>query len=177
MTYNVYLKPQQGFWRYADTVGNGTGTTNFNGDYSGAEEQAILKPLAGQRLIVVRLIVMVADTSGMQPDEYGNLGAALGTGIEIKHFDADGTTVLNDMTGGVPVTTNGDWGALCYDVNRLAWGNSPTNEYLLVRWTFQRAGIEGIMLTPDQSIRVLFNDSLVGLLDHRFMFQGFDDNN
>jgi len=160
--------------RYADTVGNGTGTTNFNGDYSGAEEQAILAAGGKEDYVISRLIVSVEDTSSMQAQEYGNLAAALGTGIEVKHFASDGTTVLNDLTDGVPIKTNAQWGALCYDADVKTWGAG--NEMLLVRWTFAKAGQAGIHLDEGQSLRVLLNDDLRGLLSHRFMFQGFHSN-
>jgi len=172
-----YQRTPTGFWRYADTVGDGSGTINFNGDYSGGgAEQAILTAATGQRLMVVRLIVSAEDTTGMKADEYGNLGAALGNGIEIKHIDDDGSTVVNDMTDAVPVTTNAEWGYLCYDVDIKSWGQTPSNDFLVVRWTFERAGITGVLLEPGQSMRVFMNDDLDGLISHRFMFQGFDSN-
>jgi hypothetical protein len=161
------------FSRYADSDGDGGGTKNWNGDYT-TPDQAILAAGATEQLAVARMIVSVGDTTGMTAQEYGNLGAALGNGIEVKHYAADGTTVLNDLTDGVPITTNSEWGALCYDVDVKSWGSG--NELLVARWTFRNSG-QPIHLQPGESIRVLLSDDLQGLLSQHFMFQGVNLSN
>ena len=159
------------FFRYADTVGDGSGTINFNGDYSSVAEQAILAAGGTQDLAVYRLIVSVQDTATMQAEEYGNLGAALANGIELKHVAANGSTVINDMSNSNPVTINAEWGALCYDVDVKSWGAG--DELMLVRWTFNNAGAP-IHLKPGESLRLFLSDNFDGLILQCFMFQGVD---
>jgi hypothetical protein len=146
--------------RYLDTVGDGSGTKNAVGDYSGAsaEQFYIQCPAAGgSNLVLTRLIVGIEDTAGMKPELYG-AAAALGNGIQVKIIDADGTTVISDLTDGIAIKTNAQWGFLCYDVTHQGFGNTPDDEMLLVRWTFARSGTP-ITLKPGQSLRVYLNDS------------------
>jgi hypothetical protein len=156
--------------RYADTVGNGSGTNNFIGNYAAAAEQAILTAGGKEDYVISRLIVSVYAVKTFTAQIYASV-AQLTNGIEVKHIAADGTTVLNDLTDGVPVTTNSEWGALCYDADVKSWGAG--NEMLLVRWTFAKAGQDGINVSEGESLRVFLEDNHSGLLGHRFMFQGY----
>ena len=158
--------------RYADATGDGSGNSNFIGNYSSAAEEAIIAVGGKDDYVITRVIVSVYGVKTFTAQIYGNAGVGVLTnGIEVKHIAADGTTVLNDLTDGTPVTINAEWGALCYDVDVKSWGAG--NEMLLARWTFAKAGQEGINLSENESIRVFLNDDFSGLLSHRFMFQGF----
>lgn len=156
--------------RYLDTVGDGTGNRNFNEDYSSVEGRAKIKPPAGETYRLARMIISVEDTGGFTASKYGNL-AALTNGVEIKVFNKDGASEMLDLTAGLPIVKNAQWGALCYDVDLKDWGAG--NDLLLVRWTFSTTG-SSIVLDGDdeQSLEVIFNDDLTGLIDHRFMIQG-----
>ena len=157
------------FSNFADTNGNGTGTKNANGDYSGAVEAFYIQPPAGTIYRVHRMIASLEDTSGMTPEEYGNLAAALGNGIEVMVKDDSGTLV--DLTDGVPITTNAQWGRMCYDVDLKTWGAS--NELLVARWTFAKSGA-AIVLDGNHNgrLEILLNDDLQGLISHYFLVQG-----
>ena len=50
-------------FRYLDTVGDGSGEKNANGDYSIAEEIFFLQPPPGRVYRITRLIVSIMDTS------------------------------------------------------------------------------------------------------------------
>lgn len=154
--------------RYLDTNGNGTGTKNANGDYSGAVEEFYIEAQAGENLEIARMIVSVEDTGGMQAQEYGNLGSALTNGIEVKVLN-EHDTVIMDLTDGIPIKTNAQWGIICYDVDVKSWGAG--NSLLLVRWTFAKSG-QLIYLEEGQKLVVYLNDDLDGLLFHYFMVQG-----
>ena len=159
------------FFRYADTTGDGSGSINFVGNYSSSAEQAIMAAGPSETLVVARLIVMIEDSTGMRAERYATLGAALTNGVAVRHYAADGTTILNNLTGAVPITTNALWGSTCYDVDLKEWGAG--NELLLVRWTFWKAGTPGIQLLPSESIRVDLSDNFTGVVQHCFQFQGF----
>jgi hypothetical protein len=155
--------------RYLDTVGDGSGTKNANGDYSESEEIFFITPSAGSTYDIARMIVSVYDTTGMQAQEYGNLATALDPGIVVRVSNSEG--VINDLTDGVPITTNSGWGALCYDVDVKSWGSG--NELLVVRWTFAKSGVD-IHLSLNEKLEVVLNDDFQGLLSHQFMVQGVD---
>jgi len=163
------------FYRYADTVGDGTGVKDHVSDYSVTPGAARLDAAAMTLLRVERLLVSYQDASGFRASRYGNLGAALTNGIAVKHLDAGGG-VIQDLTDASPVLTNAGWGALCYDVDVKSWGAG--DEVLVCRWTFSKAG-KAITVRPGERLAVEFNDDLSGLVSHRFQFQGrqlvFDD--
>ena len=159
-------------YRYLDATGDGTGNKNFNGNYSSAQGIAKIVPPAGVIYEIARLIITVEDTSGMHADEYGSLNTALGNGIEIGVSDPGGEIV--SITDGVPIVTNAGWSALCYDVDVMAWGVTPTNEHLSARFTFLKAGqFLGLNGDAGNFLWVSFDDNLTGLISHMFMAQGF----
>lgn len=155
--------------RYLDTNGDGTGTKNFIGNH--AATTAFIAPAAGQIFRIARLIVSIEDGTGIKSGLYGAL-TALPNGVTITEVDDSGTLV--DFTDGVPIKTNGQWGQLCYDVDLKSWSASPTEEMVLVRYTFMRAG-QYVRLIGDNGgqLQVNLNDNFTGLLSHRFMAQGF----
>ena len=157
------------FFRYLDTDFDGTGTKVANGDYSGAVESFGIQPAATDVFLVERLIVCVEDTTSMQAQEYGNLGAALTNGVVV--YKTVNGTLDQDLTDGIPIKTNAAWGALCYDADVKSWGAG--DEMLLVRWTFGKAGLPLYLNGYDlEALEVRLNDNLTGLINHTFMAQG-----
>ena len=158
--------------RYLDTNGNGTGTTNANGDYSTVSDIFYIQPAAGEVFRISRMIVTVEDTAGMAAADYGNITGNLTNGITVREQNDSGT--ITDLTGGIPVKSNAQWARLCYDANVLTWGNG--NEFLTVRWTFARTGQE-MRLDGDENERleVVLNDDFTGLVTHYFLVQGYQE--
>lgn len=163
------ITPDLMIYQCLDTNGDGTGTTAATGDYSLAAEEFYITPGAAKAYSIARMIISLGDTATMQAQEYGNLGAALTNGITVKVDDGAGTE-LKDLTGGLAVQTNADWGRLCYDVDIKNWGAG--NELLVARWTFERSG-KPLLLEPNHRLVVNLNDSFTGLLSHTFFVQGF----
>ena len=158
--------------RYLDTAGDGSGTKNANGNYSAAEEVFYIQPPASTIYRIARMIVSAEDASTMQAQEYGNLGAALGTGIEVRVQNDSGTVI--DLTDSATVQTNAHWGRLCYDADVKSWGAG--NELLVVRWTFAKSGVP-LRLDGDanERLEVVLNDDLRGLISHYFLVQGYTE--
>lgn len=160
-------------FRYMDATGDGSGNTNFNLNYSDVglgAEQALLIPGPLEIFTIARLLISVEDTSGMTANEYGNTGGVLTNGITIKTYDSS-DVVTTDITAGVPIKTNAQWGALCYDVARKTWGEG--NELLVVRFTLAKSGAPTILDgRKGEYMAINFNDDLTGLISHRYMVQG-----
>lgn len=161
------------FSRQLDKVGNGTGDFNANENYSsGGLGQTIFRiaPGAGEVFRVSRMLVGVYDSSGMQCQEYGNLGSALTNGVVVRVHN--GSSTLIDLTDNLPIKYNGQWGALCFDADVKSWGNG--NELLVVRWTFTNSG-QYIRLDGDnnEELQIVLNDDLSGLIEHTFTVQGY----
>ena len=155
--------------RYLDTAGDGTGTKNANGNYASEAEIFYCQPGATEKIAATRMLVSVEDTNGFIAEEYGNLATALTNGVTVRVSDDNG--VIVDLTDGIPVKYNAQWGALCYDVDVKTWGNG--NELLVARWTFQKAGdflnLDG---SYNERVEVVLNDNLTGLISHYFLLQG-----
>ena len=165
--------PEHRLNRYLDTVGNGSGTKNLNGNYGGSGNGifARIQAPAGQVYAIRRMLVKIRDgTAGLSADNYGAIAAGLSTGIEVQVRESDETTVVQDLTDGVPVQINADWARLCYDARPDDYGNG--DNFILIRWSFFRAG-SPIFLTPGRMFGVSLSDDLSGLDAQFFLCQGF----
>ncbi len=157
-------------YRFLDINGDGTGTDNAIGNYSGAEEIFYIQPPAGTVYRIARMIVNIEDGPTMRAEHYGALGTALAVGVVLRVSDDSG--VIMDITDDIPVTTNAQWAAMCFDIDLKEWGAG--DELLAVRWTFTKAG-QFIRLDGDNNERleIVLNDDLTGLVAHRFFIQGY----
>lgn len=156
---------QRIFSRYLSSDGTTSGTKDMS---TTADEYYIQD--TSNTLAVTRMIVSYQDGTGGLGNEYGNLGSALTTGIEIKTTRRDGSTVINNLTDGVPVKQNADWARFCYDFNIFAF--SGADDIFVARWTFSKAG-EPIILEPGQTLRMYIQDDLTNLTDHYALVQGY----
>lgn len=165
-----------GIWQFADTDGDGGGTIEAIGDYSagglGLTEFAIA-PGAGEIYRIARLLVTVTDTGSFDSGAYGN-NVTLANGIEIhvRNGTPNGaSTLVQNLTGVVPIITNTDWAAYCYDLALYTFGAGP--QVMVVRWTFSRAGVS-VVLDGDAGdyLAVRLFDDFTDLDGHVFNFQG-----
>lgn len=158
---------------YHQFMHNSVGTTNMRVDGSASATTTTtfyVSCPADTELLLHRAIISIYDTKGMEDEEYGDLGASLSAGVELKVLSSDGTTVLADLTGGRPIKTNQGWTQMCYDFGITNFTNT-TNAAAAGRWTFSKAG-NPIYLTAGQRLEMDINDDLTGLLSQRVMIQG-----
>ena len=163
-------RPEEAIYRFLDTNGDGSGTQNAVGDYSGAAEEFYYQPPRNTELH--RMVIHITDTAGISQAEYGNLGSALTNGYSLVVKDESGAQV-NDLCDGIPIKSNADFGRYCYDVELKSWTNTPANETVQVRWTFAKAGFP-LYLPANYQLSITFNDNLSGLIEHYFMLQGYE---
>jgi hypothetical protein len=158
--------------RFADTTGDGSGNKQATGNYSSAPETFLIKPSGKTIYTLHRMIINVADTVGMQAEEYGNLGAALTNGISVAVYNSSG--LLYNLTDpDYPVKSNAGWSYMCYDAHLLTWGSG--DEMLNVRWTFSRTGVPVVLRAWEgEYLEIKVNDNLTGLLYHAFLIQGYE---
>ena len=154
------------FSRTLDTVGDGSGTKNAN---QVAATTFKLKPPAGLAMEVGRLIIQIRDNVAPNSDNYGNI-SALTNGIDVK-VTRNGE-LLRDLTDGLPVKSNADWGRVCYDIRESIF--SAGTAFVQARWTFKRFSNRGLILSSssDDALEVTCNDDLSGLVEHYFTGQG-----
>ena len=139
----------------------------------GSADKFYAGPADGTYWVLHRALIYMEDAQTMTASTYGGVTELTnGTKFYTTTGGPDGTTVT-DFTGGENVHNNGEWGALCYDVQFTAPGNG--NDILLCRYTFSKAG-KPIILDGNNSDKIVVHiqDSLTGLLSHRVMIQGYE---
>lgn len=159
------------FYRFADSIGDSTGFNRGIGDFSALEQSLILKPFGKERILRVnRIIVHIEANDIKNASDYGNIIGGLADGIEVKVFR--GLAVRNDLTGGVPIRTNGGWNRVCFDVAAPNYGVGQAMD-LTARWTLGEAG-EAVELfrVTDDSLVIILSDDFTSLTDHSFNCQG-----
>lgn len=160
--------------RYMDTVGDGSGTKNATGNYSGgglgATDFSIIAG-ASEFIEIDELVISIEDgTGGFTNDTYGAL-SALSTGIVIAVRDSSDNTFFTITDVNTPVKTNGHLSELCYDTVFSQIG-TPTNDQFLARLDFRRQYGHPILLDPTEKFVVTLNDDLSGLNAHYFKVKG-----
>ncbi len=163
--------------QFLDSVGDGSGVVQATADLSGGEIFFIqppagkiffIQPPAGKIFHIARMLVHIEDSGPTSADDYGGI-SALTNGIVVRCQNDTGT-ILN-LTGGLPIQTNGAWGRVCFDLKLDGFGAG--NDFVNARWTFEKSGVF-LELVGDNNDRleVVFSDSFVGLASHTFMVQG-----
>ena len=157
------------FSHLAGSTGNDSGTSNLTAAHV-AQTDYYVSPPAGHRWEIHRVIISLEDDKGMEITEFGN-AAALSGGIRLVVVRDGVEQVLNP---GHAIQNNGDFGHLCYDVQRLTWANTA-KEQAVARWTFARMGAPICLMTGDKMIVRFLAGSDTSTLDElHFMFQGVD---
>ena len=159
---------RQIFSHYMDTVGDGSGERHGIGDYSGTAQAFKIKPSSDELLHVARIIIYIEDGAGMDNGKYGT-GLVLNNGITLVAV-VDG--IAYELTGGLPIKTNGQWKRLCYDEHIDVRGGG--NDSCAVRFTFTKAGdylnLDG---SKGDYLEVILHDDFTDLVDHTFLVQGY----
>jgi len=156
--------------RTLDTVGNGSGTKNAIGDYSGGGlETFFIAPPATQTFLITRFLPQVVDAGSFDAASWGN-GITLANGVKVAVVR--GSTDEIDLTDANTLKTNADWGRVCFDVFVSTWGVG--NEYLHARWSFFKGGVPGLYLHGAHSDKlvVTLNDDMSDLVAQYFAVQG-----
>ena len=155
--------------RALDTNGDGSGTSNANGDYSGAEEVFYIQPPAGVTFYLSAVNISIEDTNDFDGGMYGS-NIVLTNGISMRIVNDAGRN--NDLMDNYTVKTNGNWGSLCHDINYESFGTG--SNLLGVRWSFKDFG-QFIQLDGDKGgrLEVVLHDDFTGLVSHHFFVNGF----
>lgn len=152
--------------RFLSSDGTPTGTKD---QATTADDYYIVD--TSKTLELARMIVSYQDGGGGTVAEYGNLNAALTSGIQVRVIGRDGSTIKKDLLDGETIKQNGDWARFCYDAQRLDWGAGE--DLFAVRWTFAKSG-EALVLEPGQRLSVNIQDDLSGLTNHYCLVQGIE---
>jgi len=151
------------FFQTADTNGDGTGTVDARGNYSGAVEEFYVQPGSGEILSVEDLIIAITDSTAMTGGVYGS-DLVLTNGMEIQVLNGN-NDVRTDVTDGLPVFTNNDLYRIG-EVSELEFGGGDQGLQCIVRFSTP--------LTVRDSERLAFrlHDDFSGLVHHYFTVIG-----
>ena len=164
--------------RALDTVGDGSGTKNAVGDYSGGVEEFMIAPAAGEVFLIQRMIVSykASASPAWQSTLYGQ-NIPLTNGVEVESQNSGGVNyTLTDPDH--PILSNADWAGYCYDFTLFSFGSGP--DQAAIRWTFAKSGsqvrLDG---AHGDKLVVKLNDDFSGsgadsgLTDQHFVVQGW----
>ncbi len=157
--------PPDEYTRFNSYLREAGGNENAIGDYSEAPAQFVLQPPEGDVWRVNRLIVSIKGDCGR--GGYGQESPLL-NGISVKTTDSEGNT-LNDMTDGVPIIEEMQWGSQCFDVQHHETNEDGT--WVFARWTFGKAGMPTVLKHQERLV-ITLNDDFEHLAVHRFKAEG-----
>lgn len=157
--------------RLLDTVGDGSGLGNANGDYDGSPTDFKIVPGAGEIFNIARCIITIQDVGTFEATSYGakTPSGPLANGILMEVRNASG--LLYPLTVGL-VTANQMWAWHCFDAHLFEFPNTAGS--MTMRWTYAKSGREVVLKGDDgEYLRVLVQDDLTFLTGHYFLVQGY----
>lgn len=151
--------------RFLDTNGNGTGTKNANGNYSGAEEIFYIQPPSGQKYKIGSLVISIVDNGAYGYDNYGAMNA-LTNGIIFRVRNGAGTVLL-DITDGIPIKKNAGF-------TRITSEFYTPKDHIFIRINFVDSFGSSITLDGDngEKLEAVLNDNFTGVIEHYFYAAG-----
>jgi len=159
-------KISEPFIRFADTVGNGTGTKNAAVDASSTTIFLVENTRPKTHLELNRCIIHIEDDASFRAGGYGGL-TTLTNGILVRYNSRFFGVV--DLTDGIPIKNMSDWGRYCYDVTYQEFQTG--NNFVNIRWTWSKAG-EPIKLGFGDKVEFVLRDDMDALVGHYFSVQG-----
>ena len=152
-------------------------TTDGTGVVAGGNESAaidlstpddyFIEAQAGEYLVVARAIILIQDTA-FDADKYGTVVLNAAEGVNIV-LEQDGVEV-EDLSGGVPISTIGEWAGQCQDLNTHA-GFAAGDDIATARYTFAKHG-DAIRLEPGDKLIFRCHGNFAALSKHRFLVEG-----
>lgn len=156
-------------YQYADTVGDGSGSTNQAVDGSITPVSFKVVPPAGVSYGIARVVFSLRDTGTMDSGGWGNNGGnPLANGMKFI-WHKNGVDI--DLTP-ESITSHYILAGVCYDLDHNNWGAG--DEYITARFSFTKAG-QYLTFNGDEGdyLEVLVRDNLTGLVDQRLSAQGY----
>ena len=154
------------FMKYLDTVGDGSGTTNAIGDYSGATTVFKTVCSSGSGMTVQSLLIHISGNSNFTLTGYGN-GVALTNGVTLQANIGGVSYVFNSA---FPIKSNDDWAHISPSINHLTFVGS--GDSLVIPFLVADFGIP-LVLGLGDSLQVNLHDSFTGLVSQHFIAKGY----
>lgn len=141
--------------------------TSFVGNYAAAPYSAIYAPAAGTIALIHSMHITIEDAGSPDSGKYGN-NITLTNGIKFQV--TDDTEILNDLTNGGAVLTNGDY-ARYANVDAVTFGTG--NTFVTVSHNFTETGAPLVLHGDHQEkFEVIFNDDFTELVSQTIYITG-----
>ena len=158
--------------RLLDTVGDGSGTHDFIGNYSLVPTQAIIRPPDDQIFVLSEFTTQYSDAGKFQQGVYGSLAAALTNGIIIGAYDRDNVLIFS-LSNSDTIKTNDIWLHTGYETVLTEWGTATTTTLTASLKTEQFGTAFQLDGNKGEYLKVTLQDDFTGLIDHTFLVKGF----
>lgn len=152
------------FTQRLDLLGDGTGTTNANGNYV-VPTRFRLIPAAGELIVVHELHIYVEDGGSLDSGTYGN-GLVLVNGIRAELKQGPTTVGLTNNN----VMNNSHWTRVTFNTQTLTFGGG--NEAIAWRWDIANMHVP-LALTDNDELALILQDNFTGLVSHSFSVRGY----
>lgn len=149
-----------------DTVGDGSGTNNAIGNYSGGAQSFKMTVPVGTSYTVSNLIIYLAGGTAFTNDGYGSIINSLANGWTIKIYKSG---VLNDLLDGNLIKANRDLESISTSICHPTFGGLADS--LVATISFSSYGMP-FYISESEYIEVILNDNFSGLAKHQFIVQG-----
>ena len=156
-----------------DTVGNGTGTTNANGDYSSTQGVFKLVPSAGVVYRIHELAIVLRDgTAGNWASDKFGAEPALTNGIGLTLELNNGGSIEKELLGGEKFKANIDFQTYGFTTNLQQWSADTS---LMAVFNFRTSQGEALRLdgTALEDIRVRLDDNMTAFTEVTFFASGY----
>lgn len=148
----------------------GTLEQNVNGSVTPVD--FYIKALAGERLLLARIIINIRSATNITVNKYGDINQ-LTNGIQVFLYKKSLSSVVIDITNGFPIKRNEDWGKWCFDSRPIPIGPTQNTQTWQARWTLTRYGNPyGIVLEEGDYVGVRIRDNLSTLTSHTILGEG-----
>lgn len=150
-----------------DSVGDGTGTTEFNEDFSGGSATvARFRAPENEIVRITRTIIWLEATADFQADRYvPTIVGDLSVGINVEAIDANDALLIK-FTEDEPIHTLGEYGKFSVG------GSTSTDNGNNTRYFSAHFAALGLVLVEGEAVQFTLNDDFSGLKEHRFLLAG-----
>lgn len=152
--------------------GDGTGTANMIGDYSGAIEEVFISPPEGETIVLISGSLHLKAPGRFDPGGYGPNGRLINGVHPFIEYDGN---LITSLSGGSRMFANSEGVQVGQD--EFVWqGLNPAMDIsaLTIRFNFRDSFGAPLYLTnPLQRFVFSFNDDFTSFIHHGVIVQGF----
>ena len=151
--------------------GLSTGSLNINANASLiSPSDYYVEALADETLLVARAIINIVAATDIDAKEYGDISGGLTNGIQV-FYRLNGVDL--NITNGLPIKINEDWGRWCYDSRPINIGPTNKTPVWQARWTLTKYGTPwGIVLNEGDRLGVRLRDNLSTITEQTIVLEG-----